>query len=99
MSALLNFTPTASSAGAASSVSTAFALPGSGPTVLVSNLGQFPIIALLGSSSAVAVTLGTGVPIMPGQQLALGVGANTFIALMTAGSQSPSTPFNLTSGA
>lgn len=84
MAGLLNFTATNyGSAAALPGVSTAVALPGGGgPTLLVSNIGPSPAVVLLGSSSAVTVTPSTGVVVLPNQSLALGVGSNTYIAIM-----------------
>jgi len=99
--ALPFFTPDTSAGGAAVGSSAAAALPGtpaSDTTVLVTNLGNFPMFVKLGTTNAVTVTPATGLPVMPGEQLAIGIGSNTWIATICAGGAGSSTPFNLTTG-
>lgn len=64
-------------------------IPSAGtPTqVLVTNLGMQAAYVLLGNNT-VAVTTDTGTPIMPGDKLALTLGANTYIAGITQGGNS-----------
>jgi hypothetical protein len=96
------FTPDTGGNVSVGAASAAFLLPGtpaSDTTVLVTNTGALPVQAKLGSSNAVTVTGSTGVTIMPGQTLALGIGANTYIAMIaTGGLTGVYTTVNLTTG-
>jgi hypothetical protein len=79
--AILNFTPSACGMmSAPANTSEARAIPGgAGPTLLITNLGPSAAVVLLGGSTVVA-TVATGIAVLPGCPLALGVGANTHIA-------------------
>lgn len=83
--AIASFGPTATVAVEATSTSAATALPTSGtPTIaLVSNISASTVFAALGSSSSVTATVTGSVPILPMSQLALTIGANTYIALIS----------------
>jgi len=69
--------------------------PGTPTQVLVSNLGPLTAFVLLGSSNAVTVTTDTGTPILPYTQVALTLGANTWLAAITQGN---TTVLRLTAG-
>src|SRR5579872_4099945 len=56
---------------------------GSGPTLLVTNIGSSPVFVALGSSS-VAVTSQSGVVVPLNSSLPLTVGSNTYVALLGA---------------
>jgi hypothetical protein len=91
------FTPDASIGTSFGTTSSNVALPGtpSGDTlVLMTNIGSWPIFVVLGTSNAVAATVANGVPVLPGQQLFLVRGANTWIAgIIVGGMGSGSTTF------
>ncbi len=98
--ALPYFTPDTSVGTCAGAASSAVLLPGTpsiDAIVLITNLGNNHIAVKLGASNAVTVTMSTGVIIQAGGQLALGIGANTWIAL-TTGSPGTSSTVNLTTG-
>ncbi len=93
------FTPDTAAGVSAGPASAAFALPGTlaGDTVVrVTNVGTMAVYCKLGNS-AVAVTNSTGLCVMPGDTVYLGIGANTHIA-MTTGTQGTSSTINLTTG-
>lgn len=48
--------------------------------VIVSNPSDYPTWVLLGTSSAVSVTSGTGVIVLPGGQITLALGSNSWLA-------------------
>lgn len=79
------FTPTSYGSMTVGPTSSNQALPAGTGSVLVTNLGIAPVVVLLGTSNAVAVTVSTGVAIPAGQSLALVIGSNTYIAAITAG--------------
>lgn len=83
--ALPSFTPSAyGSMAALYNVSTTQAIPGGAGTVLlITNLGPSPAVVLLGGST-VAVTLGSGLVVLPNQSIALSLGANAYIAAQGA---------------
>ncbi len=70
----------------ATSTSQSVALPTTGTptTCLVTNLGDYVCYILLGTT-APTVTPSNGVPVMPGQSLALTLGSNTFAAAIGSG--------------
>lgn len=84
---LAAFTPTGQAALVANGTSSNVAVPLTGtPTqVLVTNLGLIPAFVVLGASNAVAATVATGTPILPGNSLPLVLGANTYLAAVTTG--------------
>lgn len=97
--ALAAINPTGQAALTASTVSSNVAISTTGtPTqVLVQNLGNRAAFVLLGSSNAVAATVADGTPILPcpNPGVVLTLGANTFIAAITADG---STPLRVTAG-
>ena len=82
---IASFAPTAAVELAVSTTSSQVAIPTTGtPTIaLVTNLGIQPVFVALGTSSTVTVVAGSGVVVMPGQPLALTIGANTNLAAIT----------------
>jgi hypothetical protein len=82
---IASFAPTAAVEMAVTSTSSQITIPTTGtPTIaLLTNLGIQPIFVALGTSSAVNVVAGAGVVVMPGQPLALTIGANTNLAAVT----------------
>lgn len=82
--AIASFAPTASTTLAATTTSARVILPTTGtPTIaLVTNLSGYPVFVQLGDVTVVA-SPGGSVAIMPGGQLALTIGANTYIAAVT----------------
>ena len=94
------FTPDASVGASAGQVSSTVLLPGtpaSDTTLRIVNLGSMAVAVKLGTSSAVSCTMSTGTVIMPGQEVYLGIGANTYIAILT-GAPGTSSTINLTTG-
>ena len=108
INALPYFTPDASIGAWFGATSSNFLLPGtpaSDSTVLITNLGQYPVIFKLGTSNAVVAALPSsvggvsGFVVMPGDQLAVGIGSNTYIAGITSGALTGGgSPVNLTTG-
>ena len=80
------FTPTNyGTVAAQAGVSTLFAIPGgAGAALVVSNIGGAPAVVLLGTTGTV-VTGSTGMAVLPGQAVTLGVGANDHIAVIGIG--------------
>lgn len=99
MSAASPFVQTAQLTLAATTTSSNVQLPvsGSPSTVYISNLNSFIVYVLLGSSS-VAVTPATGVPILPGQSIALGLGSNTYLAAIATGTPGATSSLIITMG-
>lgn len=99
LSPLPAFTPDASiGTSAVSGGVTVVALPGtpaSDTTVIITNLGNAPCAFKLGTSNAVTVTPSTGMVVLAGESAAIGIGANTFIALIGIGGNAS---INLTTG-
>lgn len=94
-------TPDASIGTSFGSTSSAIALPGTPANdtqVRICNLGPCAVALALGTTSAVTVTPSTGIVIMPGDSLSLGIGSNTYIAGVSCGGPSTSTVVNLTTG-
>jgi len=99
------FTPDASAATSAGPGAAAIALPGTpgnDTTVLVANLGGMPVAVQLfvanpNAAALAACTMGTGVVVLPGQSLPLGIGANRYISFMT-GTTGTSSTVNVTTG-
>lgn len=88
MAGLLNFTPSDYGSMSASSGGNVAIIPTSGSptTLLVTNLGAAPAALLLGTSSTMTPpTQATGVVVMPGQSVALGIGSNTYVAATALG--------------
>jgi hypothetical protein len=80
------FTPTARAQMAAEPTSSNVALPTTGtPTLLrVTNLGPFDAFVLLGSSSAVAAAVATGLTVLARTSSPfLVIGSNTYLAAIT----------------
>jgi hypothetical protein len=84
MTTLLSIAPTASAFLSATPVSANILLPTTGaPTIaLVTNTGDHTVFVALGSISVVA-TGNLSLPIMGGGQIALTIGAATYIAAVT----------------
>jgi hypothetical protein len=82
--ALPSFAPSAAVELAVTSTSANIVLPASGSptTALVSNLSAAPVYVALGTSSVTA-TIGANVAVMPMAQLALTIGANTYLAAVS----------------
>ncbi len=105
LSVLPCFTPDASAATSASPGAAAIALPGTpanDTTALVTNMGCMPVAVQLfttnpSAATLAALTMGTGVVIMPGQTLALGIGANRYVSVMT-GTPGTSSTVSVTTG-
>jgi len=79
---LAYFTPDASAGASFGAASSAVALPGTlanDTLVMVTNVGSLPVAVKLGGST-VTVTTTTGLVILAGQSVALGIGSNTYIA-------------------
>ena len=83
--ALSSFAPTASIAFQATQAGGNVLLPTTGtPTIaVVTNLGQQAVFVLLGSSNTVSVTPNGGIAIMPGDNIVLTIGANTYLAAVS----------------
>jgi hypothetical protein len=83
--AIASFGPTASVEMSVTTTSSNVVIPTTGtPTIaLVSNLSGQPVFVAMGTSSTVTVTVGGGVPVMPGTQLALTISPNTYLAAIT----------------
>jgi len=97
--AITAFTPAAYTEKAVTGTSVATALPGSSnATAQLTNLGPNPVVALLGTSNAVVVTNSTGFIILPGTQIFVSVGSNTYIAMMTLGGGPSNSRVNITMG-
>ena len=98
---LAYFTPDASSGASFGSSSSAVALPGtpaSDTLVMVTNYGSIPVAVKLGTS-AVTVTKTTGLLILAGQSVAIGLGGATYIAGIATGAiGSQQALVNLTTG-
>jgi hypothetical protein len=99
------FTPDATTPSTGTSAGTtaaASALPTRADALLyIFNLGSWPVFFKLGTSSGNAttgLTPSTGCPVLPGQGLIVGVGANTYIGLVISGGMGGTTTVNLTSG-
>lgn len=72
----------------ASTTSTAVALGATASTVAVANTGANTVYVLFGTSSGTTATTSNGFPVLAGQTVFLGNGANTYIAGITASSTS-----------
>lgn len=85
--ALNGFAPAAYGTMSAQAGSSNVAIPGgaTGPTLLVTNLGPAPAFVALSTSNTLVVDQSNGVPVMPGQSVALTVGTNTRIAAVANG--------------
>jgi hypothetical protein len=83
--AIASFAPTATIVLDAGATSSNAALPTTGtPTVaMVTNTGAAPVWVQLGGSSVTA-SPSTSLAVMPGAQVALTIGANTYIAVVAA---------------
>jgi hypothetical protein len=77
------FTPSGYATLSVGSTSSNVAVPGSPTSILVTNLGPYPVAVLTGATNAVVVTPATGVIILPNQQIYLAPGA--FIAAIALG--------------
>ena len=78
-----SFAPDTSVGASFGSTSAAVTLPGtpaSDAYVRICNLGPLPLHFKLGTSSAVTVTAQTGVCVLPGRELNLTIGSNTYLA-------------------
>lgn len=81
-----SFSPTASAVINAGTVSASVALPTAGtPTIaMLTNLGEVPIFAVIGTASTLVATAPLGLPIMPyAEPFAVTIGTNTTIAAVT----------------
>ena len=85
------FTPAAYARMSVKNTSSSLLLPGSGNACMyVINHGPAPVVFLLSTSAATVATENTGMYILPGQALYIGVGANTYISAIAIGAvQSP----------
>jgi hypothetical protein len=85
--ALNGFAPAAYGSMSAGQGSSSAAIPGgaTGPTLLITNLGPAPAFILLSTDPTTVVTSATGVPVQPGQSLALTVGDGTYISAIANG--------------
>ena len=72
----------------ASTTSTAVALGATASTVAVANTGANTVYVLFGTTSGTTATTSNGFPVLAGQTVFLGNGANTYIAGITASSTS-----------
>jgi hypothetical protein len=54
--------------------------PGSDAYVRIVNIGMCPLFFKLGTANTVTVTITTGVCVLPGHEIFLTIGSNTFIA-------------------
>lgn len=80
---IASFAPANTSFLSASATSENIAIPSGGTVAVVTNLGQGPAFLALGTSSSLSVTVQGGLPVLPGQQTALTIGANTTLAAVT----------------
>ena len=86
----------------AGTTAAAVALPNAADALLyIFNLGSWPVFFKLGIGATAAIsglTPASGCPVLPGQGLIVGVGANTYIGLVISGGMGGNTTVNLTSG-
>jgi len=96
-----SFTPAAYATVSAVGTAKTYPIPGSGAaTLVITNLGPYPAVVLLGTvaNPAVALTPGTGMAVAVGQPLALVIGANTFISVISAQGIGTNAVLNLAAG-
>jgi hypothetical protein len=95
--ALSGFAPSGSVFLSAAPTSSQVALPvsDSPPTALVTNTGDQVAYVELGTSSAVVAAIQTSMAVLPGQSVALTLGANTNLAAITLSRQ---VGLNITTG-
>lgn len=80
------FTPAAYAIMAVGATSSNIAVPGSdNQTLYLANNGPQAVTVLLGADDTVVVTPSTGLTLLPGQSIYLGIGMNTFLAAIAAG--------------
>jgi hypothetical protein len=91
-------TAAGNSFGATSSNMALPGTPGSDTTVIVSNLGPCHISVILSTSSTATVTPSTGIVILAGHSLALGIGSNTRLAGVSCGGTGTSSTVNIATG-
>lgn len=99
LTAVSAFTPAAYAEMSVGPASSNKALPGSGnQTLYLVNAGPSAVAVLLGGST-VAVTETTGLVLLAGQSIFLGIGSNTYIAAIALGGSPSNTQLNLAAGA
>jgi hypothetical protein len=94
-------TPDASIGASFGTPSNSVALPGTPSAdrqVLITNLGSCHLAVALGTSSAVTVTPSTGLVIMAGRSLAIGLTGQTWLAGVSCGGPGTNTQVNITTG-
>lgn len=79
-----NLTGKASLIATPVSQSVALSVTGTPTTVIATNMGDYPVYVLLGTT-APTVTTANGIPIPPGQDRVLTMGANVFAAAIGNG--------------
>jgi hypothetical protein len=83
--AIASFNPTGSAFLNAGTVSSNVTIPTTGaPTIaMVTNLGSWPAFVAIGTDATLTAVADLGLPVMPGAQVPVTIGANTTLAAVT----------------